>query len=62
MATIAGAKLTTGLFYDADGQETYYTSGQDDIATHVDAFLRHSPGIAMPPVGQHPAACRPAHP
>jgi nucleic acid/nucleotide deaminase of polymorphic system toxin len=47
---------TTGLFYDVDGHETRYTSGQEHISTRIDAFLRASRAVRMPPVGQHPAA------
>lgn len=47
---------TTGLFYDVNGHETRYTSGQEEISTRVDAFLRASRAVRMPPVGQHPAA------
>ena len=47
---------TTGLFYDVNGHETRYTSGREDISTRIDAFLRASRAVRMPPVGQHPAA------
>lgn len=47
---------TIGLFYDVDGHETRYVSGQEAISTRIDAFLRASRVVRMPPVGQHPAA------
>jgi hypothetical protein len=57
MATIPRTtSATTGLFYDADGHETRYTSGQQDISARIDTFLRASRAVRMPPVGQHPAA------
>ena len=42
---------TTGLFYDVNGHETRYTSGREDISTRIDAFLRASRVVRMPPVG-----------
>jgi type IV secretory pathway TrbL component len=57
IATIPRATTaTTGLFYDVDGSETRYTSGKEDISARIDAFLRASQAVRMPPVGQHPAA------
>ncbi len=56
LATIANAKQTTGLFYEADGTETKVISGREDISTRIDAFLRSSGTVRMPPAGQHPAA------
>lgn len=57
IASIPGTtSATTGLFYDVDGHETRYTSGQEDISTRIDTFLRASGAVRMPPVGQHPAA------
>lgn len=46
---------TTGLFYDVDGHETRYVSGEEGISTRIDALLRTSRAARMPPVGQHPA-------
>jgi hypothetical protein len=56
LATIAHDKLTTGLFYEVDGTEHRFTSGPGDIANRTDALLRTSGAVAMPAVGQHPAA------
>jgi hypothetical protein len=47
---------TIGLFYDVDGHETRYTSGQKDISVRINTFLRESGAVRMPPAGQHPAA------
>lgn len=33
---------TTGLFYDVDGHETRYVSGEEGISTRIDALLRTS--------------------
>jgi hypothetical protein len=56
LATIAHDKVTTGLFYEVDGTEHRFTSGPDDLANRVDSFVRASGVVAMPAVGQHPAA------
>lgn len=56
IATIAGAKLTTGLFYDVDGHETHFVSGREDISARIDAFLENTGAAAMPPSGGFAAA------
>lgn len=53
--TIKGQKVTTGLFYDQDGNEHTYSSGEDSDATHAADVLRQV-GAAASPIGSYPAA------
>lgn len=54
-ATIKDAKVTTGLFYDQDGAEHTYVSGEDSEAAHGADILREV-GAAASPIGTYPAA------
>jgi hypothetical protein len=54
-ATIKDAKVTTGLYYDRDGTEHTYVSGEDADATHAADVLRQV-GAAGSPIGTYPAA------
>jgi hypothetical protein len=55
-ATIKDAKVTTGLFYDQDGNEHQFTSGEDREADRVSQIL-HDAGVAFPRgTTTHPAA------
>jgi hypothetical protein len=54
-ATIKDTKVTTGLFYDQDGAEHTYVSGEDSDATHAADVLRQV-GAAASPIGTYPAA------
>lgn len=49
------AKVTTGLFYDADGTEHTVKSGRDADAERADKALMDA-GVEMPRAGPHPAA------
>lgn len=49
------AKLTTGLFFDADGAEQTIDSGYDEDADLAEQDLRDA-GVEFPPVGRYPAA------
>ena len=51
----ADAKVTTGLFYDADGTEHTIRSGRDADAERADKALMDA-GVEMPRAGPHPAA------
>ncbi|GAB3443635.1 hypothetical protein GCM10027436_30800 [Actinophytocola sediminis] len=51
----ADAKVTTGLFFDADGTEHAIGSGFDEDADLAEQALR-GVGVEFPPVGRHPAA------
>jgi len=51
----ADAKVTTGLFYDADGAEHTVRSGRDSDAERADRALADA-GVTMPRAGPHPAA------
>ena len=55
-ATIKDKDPTVGLFYDEDGTEHTITSGGEALSGRIDALLRASGRVDMPPVGQHPAA------
>lgn len=55
-STIKDAKVTTGLFYDQDGHEHQFTSGEDNDADRVNQILRDA-GVAFPRgASTHPAA------
>ena len=55
-ATLTDAKVTTGLFYDPDGNEHQFTSGEDGDAGRVSQILRDV-GVAFPRnATTHPAA------
>jgi hypothetical protein len=54
-ATIKDAKVTTSLYYDQDGAEHTYVSGEDADATHAADVLRQV-GSAASPIGTYPAA------
>lgn len=49
------AKVTTGLFFDADGTEHTLHSGYDGDSDLAEQALRDA-GVEFPPVGRHPAA------
>jgi hypothetical protein len=48
-------KVTTGLFFDADGTEHTIHSGYDENSDLAEQALRDA-GVEFPPVGRHPAA------
>lgn len=55
-ATIKNDKITTGLFYDQDGNEHEFISGEDTDAARVSQILRAA-HVAFPPgATTHPAA------
>jgi hypothetical protein len=54
-ATVKDQKVTTGLFYDHDGAEHTYVSGEDDDASHAGDVLRQV-GAAASPIGTYPTA------
>lgn len=54
-ATIQSRKITTGLFYDHDGNEHIYVSGEDGHSARSAEVLRQV-GAAASPLGTFPAA------
>ncbi|HEX4700714.1 MAG TPA: DddA-like double-stranded DNA deaminase toxin [Pseudonocardiaceae bacterium] len=55
-STIKDAKVTTGLFYDQDGHEHQFTSGEDTDADQVSQILRDAGATFPRGATTHPAA------
>ena len=52
--SIRTESLTAGLFYDGDGHQHEFSSGDEDISERIEDLLRSSRRVSMPAVGRHP--------
>ncbi len=53
LKSIQEKDLTFELFYDEDGNQHEFSSGNEDISKRIEEHLRNSGRVPMPPVGDH---------